>query len=346
MHDIRAFTMGDERYFLGMVALLNSMRISGNTMPLTVLDVGLAAWQRDLLDPHCELLRARPGANVFLMKMDAPLASGADIVLLLDSDIIVTGPLAPMVDPAAAGRVCAYGDQMAEQRWFAEWEDLFGLRAPLREGEMYVNAGALAVSTTQMPDLLPRWAEMCERVSDRPMLWEAPGPTDPLWLADQDPLNALLMSEVPPDSVVRYGLPGMILGTRNLAETRVLDAGELRCSWRDGPVTLLHAVGRLKPWQPRAQREYRRTAYTTCLRRALAGPDLVVRVPTAHLPSWLRPGATSAATGWALHGYDVVARRSRPLRRRLGLSSGQPPVARDTGPAVTAEPPAAEGQGP
>jgi hypothetical protein len=266
------------------------------------------------------------------MKMDAPLASEADIALLLDGDIIVTGSLAPMVDAAAAGKVCAYGDQMAEQRWFAEWSELFGLRAPLRHG-MYVNAGALAVSMEQMPDLLPRWAEMCELVADRPMLWEAPsGASDPLWLADQDPLNALLLSEVPADAVVRHGLPGMVLGTAHLAETRVEDLATLRCTWRGQPVTLLHAVGRLKPWQPRARREYRRTAYSTCLRRVLAGPDVTLRVPPARLPSWLRPGWRSAATASALHAYDVVARRSRPLRRRLGLSSGRPPVARP-GPA-------------
>ena len=110
MTDVRAFTMGDQGYFVGIVALLNSLRITGNAMPLTVLDVGLAPWQRDLLEPHCDLVRARPGVNIFLLKTDAPRTSGADVTVILDSDLLVTGSLAPMVDAAAAGKVCAYQD--------------------------------------------------------------------------------------------------------------------------------------------------------------------------------------------------------------------------------------------
>ncbi len=326
MHDIRAFTMGDAGYFLGVVALLNSLRLTGNAMPLTVLDVGLEAWQRAQLEPHCDLVSARSGVSVYHLKAHAPMASDADIVLMLDGDVIVTGSLSPMVDAAAAGKVCAYGDQMAEQRWFPEWTHLLGLRAPLRRGP-YVNAGAIAVSTARMPGFLPRWTEVCGRVAGAPtMEHSALGADDPLWLADQDPLNALLLSEVPSDQVVAYGYPGMVIGAENLARAKVVDAQRLRCTWQGEPVTLLHAVGRLKPWHRRASRELRRTAYTTLLRRVLAAPDVELRVPSAHLPRWLRPGPAGATVAWALHAYDVGARGSRPVRQRLHLSSGRPPV--------------------
>ena len=35
------FTMGDAGYFLGIVALINSLRLTGNHEPVTVLDLGM-----------------------------------------------------------------------------------------------------------------------------------------------------------------------------------------------------------------------------------------------------------------------------------------------------------------
>ena len=325
MDDIRAFTVGDARYFLGVVALLNSLRLTGNAMPLTVLDIGLEGWQRSLLEGHCDLVEGRPGIRAYLLKADAPLASDADVALILDSDIIVTGSLSPMVDSAREGLVSTYGDQAAEWRWFAEWTELFDLRAPLRH-EMYVNSGAIAVSTSRMPWFLPRWSELCEAMVDRPVMDQsALAEDDPLWLADQEALNALLLSEVPSDQVVRHAFPGMVIGSAAMAQVVVEDLDGLRCSWQGDPVTVLHAVGLIKPWQRRASRELRRTAYAACLRRALSGAGLEVEVPTERLPAWLRAGAPSALIARALHAYDLGARTTRPLRRRVGLSSGRPP---------------------
>lgn len=320
MLDAQAFTVGDERYFFGVVALLNSLRLTGNAMPLTVLDAGLAPWQRELLDPHCELVPARPGVAPHLLKVDAPLASGADLTLVLDSDLIVTGSLQPMVDAAAAGRVFVFANQEDQTRWFAAWHELFGLRAPLRR-DTYVNSGAVAFSQSRMPELLARWAELCGRMVGEPVMSIATTGRDyPFWLADQEALNALLLSEVPADDVVRAMPPGMVIGPRHLCAVRVEDVDRLRCTWEGEPVTLLHAVGTIKPWQTGARRELRRTAYLRCLRRCLTGPDLVVVVPADRLPPWLRPGPRSMVTAWALHAYDAAARRSRPLRRRHGLS--------------------------
>ncbi len=328
MEDVRAFTVGDEAFFLGVVALLNSLRITGNTMPVTVLDAGLAPWQRTLLEPHCELVRARGGVAAYLLKVDAPMAADADITLMLDSDIIVTGSLAPVVESAAAGQVCTYSNQEDQTRWFAEWQELFELRAPLRR-QPYVNSGAVAVSQALKPGFLPRWAELCERMVGEPVMSKATTGRDyPFWLADQEALNALLQSELAPEEVVCIRPPGMIIGPTYLARTRVDDRLALACSWEGEPVTMLHAVGMIKPWQPRASRELRRTAYLTCLRRALAGPDLEVRVPPDRLPVWLRPGAAARAVSRVLNTYDVAARRTRPLRRRYGLGSGRAPAGR------------------
>ena len=338
MDDIRAVTMGSAPYFLGVVALLNSLRITGNTMPLLVLDTGMEAWQRELLAAHCEISPARPGVAPYLQKPNAASLSGADITVFLDSDIIVTGPLTSMVEAAASGKVAIFTNQEDDQRWFAEWHELFALRAPLRRAP-YMNSGAVALSRVQLPDLLPRWAELCERMVGEPVMSLATTGRDyPFWLADQDALNALLQSEVPADSVVCFEPPGMILGPTDLSRTAVDDLASLACSWGGQPVTLLHAVGLVKPWQRRARRELRRTAYLACLRRALSGPDLELRVPTRHLPLWLRPGLSATAAAWVLHGYDAVARPTRTHRQRLGLASGRPAVGAN---ADAGEPPTA-----
>src|SRR4029077_272709 len=121
VEEARGFTMGGSRYFLGIVALCTSRWLPGNDLPVTVLDLGLDPWQRELLAPHCTLVSARAPRHAVLQKLVAPLQADVDVVLLLDGDILVTGPLTPMVEAARAGRACAYVDQAVEGRFFPEW---------------------------------------------------------------------------------------------------------------------------------------------------------------------------------------------------------------------------------
>ena len=86
------------------------------------------------------------------------------IVVIIDSDMIVTRSLEPVLEQAEAGQVCMFADiQDQRHRFVPEWEDAFGLTAPLRRAH-YMNAGFIALSTRHHPDLLRRYWEVCRRI--------------------------------------------------------------------------------------------------------------------------------------------------------------------------------------
>lgn len=314
MDRVRVFAVGDADYFVGIVALVNSLRLTGNDMPVTVLDLGFTPDQRNLLARHCDLVDAPRDRHPHVAKMLAPMQASDEVVVLLDADLLVVGSLDPLVTDARAGRISAAADP-AHDRFHGEWSEIFGLRAPIRR-QPYVNTGVLAFSRTHFPDLLERWSEACARVAG----WSAfDDVTDlePVWLPDQDAFNALLMSEARPGSLAVRS--DMMTGTQ-LLDSRFTDLCRLECVRNDQPVRFLHTLGSPKPWQPRARWEFRSNSYVTGLRRALVGPDLVIAILPEEVPRWLRDGWEGTATRSLLTAYAVPAAWSRPLRRRLGLS--------------------------
>ena len=50
------FTIADANYFLGLVALVNSLRLQGHADPITVLDLGLQTDQREALETECDFV--------------------------------------------------------------------------------------------------------------------------------------------------------------------------------------------------------------------------------------------------------------------------------------------------
>jgi hypothetical protein len=50
------YAAANSRFFVGAVALLNSLRLSGNGGELVILDVGLEPSQRRLLEPHVRIV--------------------------------------------------------------------------------------------------------------------------------------------------------------------------------------------------------------------------------------------------------------------------------------------------
>jgi hypothetical protein len=85
MNRVRVFAVGDAEYFLGVVALVNSLRITGNDMPVTVLDLGFTFGQRTLLASHCELIAAPRDRHPHITKMVAPMQADDEVVVLLDA---------------------------------------------------------------------------------------------------------------------------------------------------------------------------------------------------------------------------------------------------------------------
>jgi hypothetical protein len=58
------YTVSDHRFFLGTVALLNSLRLTNNGGDFVVLDVDLTPSERELLSDHATVfaLRAMPNS--------------------------------------------------------------------------------------------------------------------------------------------------------------------------------------------------------------------------------------------------------------------------------------------
>jgi hypothetical protein len=48
--------VANARHFLGVVGMLNSLRLVGHREPVYLLDCGLTAPQRDLLSPHVRIV--------------------------------------------------------------------------------------------------------------------------------------------------------------------------------------------------------------------------------------------------------------------------------------------------
>jgi hypothetical protein len=325
--------MSDADNFLGLVAMVKSLRRQGHDEPVTVLDLGLSAAQRDLLQNDVDLVRLPDvdRRHPFFLAPYPFLLDAAGTVVIIDADVIVTQTLEPVLTAAARGMLCAAPD-LVPDRWFAEWQSIFGLERAPRRG-VYVNAGFVAFSTDHLPDLLRRWWECCDGLAASHS-WPLPA-ADPVGYLDQDALDAILMSEVPEARLRLLPEDWAIQGSDRLARTTVVDRRRLACRFEGRPTVLLHAVRPGKPWQPAAQRDLRRTAYLICLRELLVGHDAPA-VPRAMAPAWLRPGVVSAATMRALFAMRSMRRGKARAGRVLRSIKRQLPVKRGSRSSATA----------
>ena len=215
MADVRFFTISDADNFLGLVAMVKSLRQQGHHERVTVLDLGLSPAQRGALGAGVQLVQLpeTDGRHPFFLVAFPSLLQPEGTVVCIDADVIATQTLGPVLAAAARGMVCAAPDFLAD-RWFAEWQSIFGLAQAPRRG-VYVNAGFVAFSTEHFPHLLHRWWECCEGLAAHHS-WPLPR-RDPVGLLDQDAFNALLMSEVPEDRLWLLSERSAIEGKDRLA---------------------------------------------------------------------------------------------------------------------------------
>jgi hypothetical protein len=309
-------------YFLGAVALINSLRLLGHSEPIFVLDRGLSSDQRELLEREATLVSAPDETTPFLLKTVAPLRHPADVMVLIDADIIVTRPLTELIERASDDRVVAVEHQL--DRFVPEWGALLGL-ASARPGT-YVSSslvfagGELGLRVLRLMDEAQAGIEIdrtpyAGELPDFDFLGGSHSVTsfdDPFYFADQDVLNAVLSAEV--DSVRVEVLAQRLEATVPFTGLNVVDEATLRCAYEDGlEPYAVHHIFPVKPWlKPTTP-----GVYTDLLVRLLLGTDVAIRVPRRRLPLHLRPGAIAAARRWyrgpLTAGVRALRNRSRAV---------------------------------
>lgn len=317
--DATFYTVTDARFFPGTVALMNSLRLTGNRGELVVLDLGLTSPQRTLLGRHATLVEPREGIHQhpMLYKCFPYLLDPRGVIVMIDSDMIVTRKLDYEVRLAEEGKICLFADEdRARARWFAEWETLLGLGAPARR-QAYRNAGFVAFSVEHWPWLLSRWWNANQCIPGD-VVFTPGGAGHPLWAGDQDALNAILMSEVPKEAVPELDTIGLLPG--ELAQGRIVSERTLECSFRGRPVSLLHYTGSPKPWEARAWTRVRADAFVRLLARVLYADDVPLRLQPDTGPWWLRQ---------TLRGRTALGLLSVVNRVVRGVAGALPQAAED-----------------
>jgi hypothetical protein len=289
LRPVAFYSIANEPHFIGLVALLNSLRLHGHADPFVVADCGLAPWQRDLLAPHAELLQVA-GASPLLMKPLAPLERPAETMTLVDADVIVLRSLTPLLEAARSG-VVVFADPVAH-RFDPRWESLLEL-PPLRQ-QPYVNSG-LVVLGAGGRGVLELVADKQAHIDLELTRARRGRPSDPFYYSDQDVWNAVLASAIPPERLEI--LPA------ELAPHPPFTAG-------DSEPYVLHHVDR-KPWLAAT----RANRYSRLLPRLLLADDLTLTLGPDRVPRRFRPGVSAAL---ARLGNEVGA-RLQEQRGRLGL---------------------------
>jgi hypothetical protein len=290
------YTVANAPYFLGTVALLNSLRRVGEDGALVVVDCGLTEAQRELLRGRATVIDSEAGLHPVLQKAIGPFACPANVMVFIDADILVTRSLDPLVRHAQAGRVVVFEDYGNPDRYFAEWSSLGLGEVPRRP---YVNSGLFAFSWETAERLLPLFLQMQEHVEVSSTFKAGGSPSYPLYFADQDLLNALLcarfdecttrlerrLSPFPPFDGVELSL-----GERTL------------CAYADGvaPFALHHTYR--KPWLASLQPNLYSRLFT-----------ILMNDPGACLP--LDPCACAASSSY---GHGSRGREPAPGANELG----------------------------
>jgi hypothetical protein len=275
------YCVTDQRYFLGAVGLINSLRLVGHAEPIHVLDCGLEERQRELLAPHVTLTTVESDTPPWLLKTIAPLRHPAEVMVLIDADMIVTRPLDELMRAASErGGVAAI--EHGTDRFVPEWGELLGL-GPVRR-QTYVSSGLVAVERSLGLEVLELMASLQERVDFERTFWRRNEPDYPFLYGDQDVLNAILAARASPEQVV--AIDRRLEAIPPFEGLRVADPRALRCVYADGSEPLLlHHYG-TKPWLE----ETPEGPYSRLLRRLLTGGDVAIRIPDSELPFHLRRG--------------------------------------------------------
>jgi hypothetical protein len=304
----------DDRYFLGAVAMINSLRLQGHTEPIFLLDCGLTRVQRELLTPEVRFVASPYETIPLLLNTIAPIGHPAEVMILIDADMIVTRPLTALIEEAGRGRVVAF--RTSYDRFVPEWGELLELgqirRQPYVCGGLVFFGGAVGAEVISLMDELEAFVELDFKARNLP-----PYPSDyPFVALDQDVLNAILGSRVAPARIT--ALDYRLAPNQPFDGLRIRENGDMRCSYADGAEPyVVHHLAR-KPWHERMPT----SVYSRLLRRQLVGPGLTIEVPAGEIPRWLGEGLLPRLArgrvdardrlGWYLRDH-----LPRPIMRRI-----------------------------
>jgi hypothetical protein len=300
----------DARYFLGAAAMLNSLRLVGHDEPAYVLDCGLTESQREVLAPKVTLVPAPENEPPWLVKPVAPLRHPAEVMVLIDADMIVTRSLTPLIAEASRGKVVAFANN--SDRFFPEWGD--ALELGTARPRQYVSSSLVCLGGPVGSRVIRLMAELRDRVDFSRTLWRANDPDYPFLFADQDILNAILTTTVDPAAVTEA--EERLEAVMPFTGLRVVDEHTLRCEYEDGTQPFaLHDFLPAKSWsEPPIP-----GVYPQLLTRLLRRRDVDIQVPKRELPLHLQPGLSAAARRVR---RDGLAAGLRSVRARIG-GSGQ-----------------------
>jgi hypothetical protein len=322
------YSVSDSRHFVGVVALVNSLRLLGHDEQIFVIDAGLTLEQRQLIRRQVTLIPAPEGVPVIMLKQVGPMTHPARVSVLLDADIIVTRPLTELVELAGSGRLVGFvNNEPNHDRFFQQWSSLLSL-GPLRR-QPYLNAGQLFIPASLRGRLFEAWVDRSANVdaeqthdpklyggqqSTRSRIWHEKGHlSDPLYFGDQDVLNAVLSARFECDeiSMLEHRL-GPMPPFRGL---RLVDRERLVCRYADNsqPFLLHHIM--TKPWL----NVTRTTIYSLLLSRVLLAPDVSVRLQPRELPLRLREGVLAAADRRRADLQAMISSASRRQLTRFGI---------------------------
>jgi hypothetical protein len=300
------YCVADRAYFLGAVALLNSLRLQGHREPVFVLDCGLSEPQRAILSAEATVVPAPDGAPPWLSKTVAPIVCPAHVRVLIDVDMIATRPLSELLERAAGDRVVAFEND--RPRFVPEWGELLDLGKPLPGP--YVSSGLVVLGGSVGSEVLRLMDDRQRRVDMDLTLFGRDVHDYPFRYPEQDVLNAILRTRVGPDRLL--AMEHRLAPTPPFDGLRIADRASLRCAYADGVEPyVLHHFDR-KPWLVPIYHGL----YSRLFARLLLGPDVAVRVPTDEVPLRMRNGPVARAERARADAIDVfrryVLRRTGP----------------------------------
>jgi hypothetical protein len=323
--DAAFYAVADAEHFIGLVGLINSIRLVGHSEAIVVTDLGMSPRQRRLVASVATIVDPPFAMHGVLAKPVGPLAHPAEVMVLLDADVLLVRHLQPLIDRARAGELVFFENNVPD-RFFREWESL-GLGAPRRAA--YVIAGHFLGPRALLVPILRELDRLQAQLPAGAAHFAGGTISDPLFFADQDLLNAYLMTSVDPAVITR--LSGNLSPVPPFTG---LQRGQgLSCLGPDGVEPyLLHHIHQ-KPWIGATKR----TIYAELLRDVLWHSDSAIVLDPREVPLRLRPSRLGSADlvrasvqwslGAALRGElsfrPLVARNAKRLSRIVSPSRGR-----------------------